>query len=152
MNDVPAVRIIRFEPRYGPETKAFILSVLAEFGCPYHPEWDADLDKIAEIYKGRSRFWLALDGDAVVGTAAMLWSCGAVFELKRMYLSPDYRGQGIGRLLLMEAVNFAKTHGARQIRLDTMPRMKAAIKLYERSGFVKTAENGERIDYVLHLL
>jgi GNAT superfamily N-acetyltransferase len=57
-------------------------------------------------------------------------------ELKRMYTQPNYRGQKIGYTLLVKAINIAIELGYKQLLLDTLPEMKAAIKLYEDSGFL----------------
>lgn len=56
-------------------------------------------------------------------------------ELKRMYTLPNYRGQKIGYLLLAKAINIATELGYKQLLLDTLPEMQAAIKLYREFGF-----------------
>ncbi len=56
-------------------------------------------------------------------------------ELKRMYTQPCYRGQKIGNRLLEKAIFIATELGYKQLLLDTLPEMKAAIKLYMGSGF-----------------
>ncbi|HRI59713.1 MAG TPA: GNAT family N-acetyltransferase [Saprospiraceae bacterium] len=58
-----------------------------------------------------------------------------IAELKRMYLQPHTRGQGMGRHLLEKALEHARQLGYRSIRLDTLPEMQAAIALYREFGF-----------------
>jgi putative acetyltransferase len=58
-----------------------------------------------------------------------------ICELKRMYLKDSLRGKGAGRLLLNRAFEGALELGYRIMRLDTLPRMKAAIAMYEKTGF-----------------
>lgn len=60
-------------------------------------------------------------------------------ELKRMYLKKQYRRLGIGELLLNKAIEAGYELGYKKIRLDTLPSMKSAIKLYERFGFKEIA-------------
>lgn len=56
-------------------------------------------------------------------------------ELKRMYVKAEYRGKGIGKILLDKAVKLAKAEQYSFIRLDTLGHMTAAINLYKQYGF-----------------
>ncbi len=56
-------------------------------------------------------------------------------EMKRLFISPDYRGTGAGRMLVMAIMAKAKLLGYATIRLDTLPSMAAAIQMYESLGF-----------------
>ena len=56
-------------------------------------------------------------------------------EMKRLYVTEPGRGQGIGKRLLRSAVQAARDLGYREIRLDTLPSMHAAIGMYREVGF-----------------
>jgi GNAT superfamily N-acetyltransferase len=65
-------------------------------------------------------------------------------ELKRMYLRPAERGRGLGRRLLLVALDWARMHGMHVVRLDTSERMVAAQRLYEAHGFVRVPGEAPR--------
>ena len=56
-------------------------------------------------------------------------------ELKRLFVRPFYRSQGVGRALTERAISWARDAGYQTMRLDTMPSMQAARRLYAELGF-----------------
>ena len=64
-------------------------------------------------------------------------------EVKRMYVRPAFRGQGIGRALLDALIQEAGQIGYPRIRLDSTRFMKEAHALYRSAGFVEIAEYPE---------
>ncbi len=80
---------------------------------------------------------LAYDGEKVVGCVA-LHACGTpeICEMKRLYVRPEARGTGAGRVLLDAVIAEARAIGYRKMRLDTVePVMKTAVAMYRRYGF-----------------
>ena len=57
--------------------------------------------------------------------------------MKRLYTLPEGRGLGIGRAMIQKVLQTAIQLGYSEMKLDTLPRMQAAIRLYEDFGFVR---------------
>lgn len=60
-------------------------------------------------------------------------------EMKRLYVSPDIRGVGLGESLVDAIVAAAERAGYREMRLDTLPSMAGAQALYRKVGFEEIA-------------
>ena len=56
-------------------------------------------------------------------------------ELKRMYVRPQFRGRGVGKLILERLAAHARQHGVGLLRLETGVYQAAALRLYESCGF-----------------
>ena len=98
--------------------------------------FEAELAGLPGKYaRPEGRLLIAWKGDAALGCVAVRPFHGEVCELKRLFLRPAARGMGAGRLLTETAIEEAKQVGYRRIRLDTLPQMGAAIRLYRDLGF-----------------
>jgi putative acetyltransferase len=63
-----------------------------------------------------------------------------ICEMKRLYLRPQFRGKGLGRILADRIIAEARQIGYRHMRLDTVePVMKDAVAMYRRLGFKEIA-------------
>ena len=58
-------------------------------------------------------------------------------EMRRLYVLPEARGQGIGQTLVEQIMEVARGLGYRVMRLDTAPELAVAIGLYEELGFLR---------------
>lgn len=84
----------------------------------------------------RGALFLALEEGRSVGCGALRELPKNVAELKRVYVRPKARGNGLGRRITVAALNEARRMGYARVVLDTLPNMTAAIAIYRKMGFV----------------
>jgi putative acetyltransferase len=67
-------------------------------------------------------------------------------EIKRMYVRPQFRGRGFGKLMLDHLADYARTHHITLLRLETGIHQQEAIRLYEAQGFYRIPPFGPYTD------
>jgi putative acetyltransferase len=86
------------------------------------------------------RLLIANNENASAGCVALHQIESAIGEMKRLYVRPQFRGRGLGRVLAERIIADARHIGYRQLRLDTVePVMKTAVAMYRRLGFREIA-------------
>ena len=102
--------------------------------------FDQEMASLPGAYAGPQGrlFFAEVDGRPAgcVGVRPLPDSDG-VCEMKRLYVTPEERGHGIGAHLAMAAIKAAKEIGYRKLMLDTLPNMRMAVKLYRELGFTE---------------
>ncbi len=78
---------------------------------------------------------VAIEGEKVLGMVAYHRHSAVRCEMKRLYVSPNARGMHLGDALVTEILSHAKKAGYKEIVLDTIVPLKAAISLYKKHGF-----------------
>ena len=117
-------------------SRALIDSLNAELSALYpdpganHFQLDPD-----EVTGARGAFLIVYHVEAPVGCGAVRLLDAETAELKRMYVAPVVRGNGLGRRLLTALEAEARARGARRLVLETGVRQLAALALYRATGF-----------------
>jgi len=102
--------------------------------------FDAELASLPGDYAGpRGRLFIARAGDKLAGCVALRPLFHRDAEMKRLYVRTAFRGSGLGRVLALRAIDAARAVGYETLKLDTLPAMRAAQRLYEDLGFRDTA-------------
>src|SRR4051812_33892376 len=83
----------------------------------------------------RGGLWVAFVDGLGSGCAALREIDEETAEVKRMFVDPEMRGNGIARLLAKHVIAQARAIGYKRLRLGTLATMKPAQSLYESLGF-----------------
>ena len=109
-----------------------------EFGEPT-PEPSALAERMRHLLDGADTVVLLAgegpDGLAVLRFRPAIWSAGLECYLAELYVAPDRRGQGLGRLLMEAVLREAGNRGADSMDIGVDEPDLAARRLYESLGF-----------------
>ncbi len=88
----------------------------------------------------RGRLLLAEFENRPAGCVALHKLDSEICEMKRLYVRPEFRGKGLGKILAETIVAEARQIGYKQLRLDTVePVMRTAVAMYRTLGFSEIA-------------
>lgn len=129
---------------------AIIRTVMPEFGAcgAGFAINDPEVDWLSRAYaQPRSAYFVverkpapAQAGGMVLGgggVAPLEGGDGDVCELRKMYFLPTARGLGAGAAMIQACLQAARGFGFKQCYIETLDGMDAAMRLYEKTGFVR---------------
>lgn len=113
-----------------------------EFAVPVTAEEQPDLHAVAEVYQsGTGGFWVAEMDGRIVGTIGLIGFGANEGALRKMFVAAHARGRelGVAARLLDILIAHARAKGIVGITLGTLAKLHAAIRFYEKNGFVPVA-------------
>jgi putative acetyltransferase len=98
-------------------------------------DWEVLNDPVGHILQPGGSIFMAMQDGAAIGTCALLAMEEGEFEVAKMTVAEQYRGQGIGRKLLAHVIEHARGMGASRLYLETNNKLQNAVHVYESLGF-----------------
>lgn len=115
--------------------------------------WDGSYEALASAIGGKfleefdpatDSCWIAERDSKVIGSVFVVDAGQGTAQLRLLYVEPDARGLGVGKLLVDQVVRFARDKRYTKIRLWTQANLVAARKLYAAAGFTLTESKPHR--------
>jgi putative acetyltransferase len=101
--------------------------------------FETELANIKTVYaEPKGTIIIAKDGGNLAGCIAFKPIETNICEMKRLYVKPQYRALGLGRILTEKLIAKAITQQYVTMKLDTLTTLTEAVKLYKSLGFVET--------------
>jgi GNAT superfamily N-acetyltransferase len=131
------VEIREAESHELPAVRKLVEEYVASLGIDLDfQEIDRELADLAAAYAPPGgRILIALAEGQAAGCVALRPLGRGACEMKRLYVRPAFRGTGLGRDLAVAVISTARDLGYERMRIDTLPQMAAARKLYAALGF-----------------
>lgn len=133
---------------YGYELRDEVKELFAEY-IDYLVKGNKEFKKYLEIQKyddeienleakyglPQGRLYVAYFENKVAGCIALRPLNDMQCEMKRLYVKPEFRGNGIAKILAERIISDAKSIGYSSMLLDTLPFLQTAISMYRKMGF-----------------
>jgi N-acetylglutamate synthase-like GNAT family acetyltransferase len=118
------------ESGFDPTFEAYVAGPLAEF---------------VRSASDRERLWIAERDGQIIGCVAIVAVAAEIAQLRWFLVDPSARGQGLGKLLLRQAILFCKDCGYKSVVLWTESSLETAAHLYQSVGFRRVEEKPGRM-------
>ena len=138
---LPGIKIRPIQKEDNGALAVIIRDTLTEFKAnkPGTVFYDKTTDDLFTLFREpKSIYFVVLIDDEIVGGGGIFPSPGLpaeTCELVKMYLLPEARGLGLGKKIIEECLEFARTNGYKQVYIESMPELEKALKVYEQFGF-----------------
>lgn len=119
-------------PRYRPMTEADLERVVRIERAAYPYPWS--MGNFRDCLQAGYSCWVAeLDGELMAYSVLMVVASEG--HVLNCCVSPPWQGLGYGRMLMLQVIDTARSHGVDSIYLEVRPSNLAALRLYQKLGF-----------------
>jgi GNAT superfamily N-acetyltransferase len=140
-----------YRKEYEEQVISLILNIQQyEFGIPVTIADQPDLLDVENFYcKGKGNFWIAVDGEKLIGSIALIDIGNRQSALRKMFVHAAYRGKekGAGQQLVDHVIAWCKQKGVDEIYLGTFDTLLAAQKFYVKNGFIEIAKQSLPVNF-----
>jgi ribosomal protein S18 acetylase RimI-like enzyme len=125
------------DPQFIPEVRRLFLEYADSLKVPLDfQNFDEELNSLPGAYTPPTGcLLLAISDQEFAGCVALRQLEKNICEMKRLFVRPQWRGTKLGRILAETIIQRARDSGYQFMRLDTLPSMDRARKLYSSLGF-----------------
>ena len=123
-----------------------LMAELDAFLEPLYPRESRHGFSVQKLIAESVAFFLLRSDEAAAGCGGVKLFGTEYGEIKRMYVRPQFRGNGFAKMLLTHLEEFTRGQGVKTLRLETGIHQKEAIGLYERMGFQNIPPFGDYLD------
>lgn len=143
------MEIITYREKYKQQVIELILHIQNdEAKISLSLEEQPDLLDIPGYYeKDGGEFWLAVEGDMVVGTLALMNKGNGNGVLKKGFVNREYRKHGILTALYQTLLEYAKKNNMKQLMFDTPSVATNCHRFFEREGYVRINKSEQPFEY-----
>jgi len=114
---------------------AALVVELDAYLIPLYPPASHHGLNVDQLVKGKVAFFVLRCGGVPAGCGGLQFYDGEYSELKRLYIRPAHRGNGLGKILLRHLEAYSRAQKIPVVRLETGILQHEAISLYEKSGY-----------------
>ena len=133
----PPIRIVEYAPRWREDFARLNLEWLERWFVVEPIDRQVLADPETHILADGGVVLFAVDDqDRALGTVALKHEGEGVYELTKMAVDPQARGGGIGRRLMVGALEAFQARAGRELFLESSRKLEPALRLYESVGFV----------------
>lgn len=129
-----AIQLALFQCTDQVAVKQLVLDGLVEHWGLLDPTKNPGLDYIATTY-AEATFLVARCGRKIVGCGALVPRCAQYGEIVRISVKKEFRGRGIGTMILNALCDAARTQGFERVILETTETWRGVVAFYLRNGF-----------------